>query len=81
MDNNLFVCGIFIDLQKAFRTTNHNILFHKLSHYGIRDLANSWFSSELPNKKQFFHNKWFKFRNTDLDMEYRRGLFWFPFCF
>ena len=39
MDNNLFVSKIFIDLQKAFGTIDHNILFHKLSHYRIRYLA------------------------------------------
>ena len=53
MDNNLFIGGTFIDLQKAFDTVDHNILLHKLSHYGIRDLANSWFSSYLSNRKQF----------------------------
>ena len=52
MDNNLFVCGIFIDLQKAFDTVDHNILFYKLSHYGITDLANSWFPSYLSNRKK-----------------------------
>lgn len=25
IDNKLFVCGIFIDLQKAFDATNHNV--------------------------------------------------------
>ena len=45
MNNNLFVCGIFIDLQKAFETIEHKTLIRKLSDYGIRDLANSWFSS------------------------------------
>ena len=34
MDNNLFSCGIFIDLQKAFDTVNHAILVKKLHFYG-----------------------------------------------
>ena len=46
----MFVCGV---LQKAFDTVDHNILLHKLSHYGIRDIANCWFSSYLSNRKQF----------------------------
>ena len=52
-DNKMFVCGVFFDLQKANDTVDHNILLHKLSHYGIRDIANCWFSSYLFNRKQF----------------------------
>ena len=48
----MFVCEVFVDLQKAFDTVDHNILLHKLSHYGIRDIANCWFSSYLSNRKQ-----------------------------
>ena len=40
-------------MQKAFDTVDYNILFYKLSHYGIRDLANSWFSSCFSNRMQF----------------------------
>ena len=53
IDNKLFVCGVFVDLQKASDTVNHNVLLHKLSHYGIRDIPSSWFSSFLSNRKQF----------------------------
>ena len=53
IDNKMFVSGVFVDLQKAFDTVDHNILLHKLSHYGIRDIANCWFSSYLSNRKQF----------------------------
>ena len=31
LDNNNFACGIFIDLQKAFDTVDHNILLQKLT--------------------------------------------------
>ena len=53
IDNKMFVCGVFVDLQKAFDTVDHNILLHKLSHYSIRDIANCWFFSYLSNRKQF----------------------------
>ena len=53
IDNKMFVCGVFVDFQKAFDTEDHNIFLHKRSHYGIRDTANSWFSSYLSNKKPF----------------------------
>ena len=53
IDNKMFVCGVFVDLQKAFDTVDHNILLHRLSHYGVRDIANCWFSLYLSNRKQF----------------------------
>ena len=53
IDNKMFVCGVFVDLQKAFDTVDHNILLHKLSYYGIRDIANYWFSSYLSDTEQF----------------------------
>ena len=53
IDNKMFVCGVFVDFQKSFDTVDHNILLHKLSRYGKRDIANCWFSSYLFNRKQF----------------------------
>ena len=52
MDNNLFSCGVFIDLQKAFDTVTHEILLSKLNHYGVRDIINNWFSSYLIGRSQ-----------------------------
>ena len=38
LDSGQFACGIFVDLQKAFDTVDHEILLKKLNHYGI-----SWY--------------------------------------
>ena len=49
---NSFSCGVFVDLEKAFDTVNHQILISKLKHYGLKDPAISWFSSYLSNRSQ-----------------------------
>ena len=43
LDDGEMECGVFIDLQKAFDTVNHEILLQKLKHYGIRSKQNDWF--------------------------------------
>jgi len=53
LDNHEKTIGVYLDLQKAFDTVNHDILIHKLSIYGIRGTTLTWFKNYLSNRKQF----------------------------
>ena len=53
LDENNFVCGVFIDLKKAFDTDDHQILVNKLHHFDIRGKCNEWLESFLTSRKQF----------------------------
>ena len=52
LDSKKIAAGIFVDLQKAFDTVNHEILIQKLNHYGVRGTVNKWFLSYLSNRSQ-----------------------------
>ena len=51
LDEGQIGCGIFLVLQKAFDTVEHEILLSKLDHYGVRGLTNNSFKSYLTARK------------------------------
>ena len=53
LDEVSFVCGKFVDLQKAFDTANQKTLLYKLE-YGIRGVCDDLFKSYLSHRIQFF---------------------------
>ena len=53
LDNGELVFSIFLDFSKAFDCVSHDVLLHKLSHYGIRGVALDWFKSYLSNRRQY----------------------------
>ena len=48
LDNDQFVCGVFINLQKEYNTVDHKTLLSK-----IKGIPYEWFKSYLPNRQQF----------------------------
>ena len=53
INNKKRALGIFVDFSKAFDTIQHNILIHKLEHYGVRERALELLINYLSNRKQY----------------------------
>ena len=70
IDDGMFGCRVFIDLQKAFDTVNHSILLRKMEHYGIRGTALNWFKSYSSERQQYVSVN----RNTSDQLEIPSGV-------
>ena len=51
LDKHNKVIGIYLDLQKASDTVNHDVLLHKL--HGIRGVALDWFRNYLSRRYKY----------------------------
>jgi hypothetical protein len=52
-EDKSYSVGVFIDLSRAFDCVNHKLLLDKLSAYGVRGNALSWFRSYLSRRQQY----------------------------
>ena len=52
LDNNEFAGSVFLYFAKVFDIIHHETPTKKLENYGIRKIANKWFSSYLQNRYQ-----------------------------
>lgn len=57
LENKHTPFNIYLDLSKAFDTINHDMLLHKLNHYGIKDDSSSYRLMEnyLTDRKQYVY--------------------------
>ena len=81
LDENKIVCGLFIDLQKAFDTVNHKILLKKLEHYGVRGIPNKLLESYLTNRKQSVSINGVTSNNTNINCGVPQGSVLGPLLF
>lgn len=53
LNNSEFLIAIYLDIAKAFDCMSHDIMLHKLWHYGIRGTEYQWFKSYLADRQLF----------------------------
>ena len=79
-DRSSYVCGVYLDLKKAFDTVNHKILLSKLHHYGIRSIANDWFKSFLANRTQYTNINGSNSNTEKVMYGVPKAQYWVCFC-
>ena len=66
LEQGNYVAGIFIDLEKAFDTVNHEILIDELYYYGFRGITQNLIKSFLSNRKQYVSINGFESKKLDI---------------
>ena len=80
LDQSKYGCGIFVDLQKAFDTVDHNITLGKLN-YGIRCVAYSWFECYLKDRKQYVSINGYNSKHLSVSLGVPQGFALGPLLF
>ena len=78
LDTGHYVCGIFVDLEKAFDTVNHKILCEKLTYYGLLGNLNNLIKSYLSDRKQYVSINGFDSHIKELNCGFFSRTFTFP---
>ena len=53
IDNGKITCSVFLELQKAFDSVDHEILLSQLEHYDVRGVPFTWFKTFLTQQHQY----------------------------
>ena len=67
------MCGIFVDVEKAFDTVDHEILCEKLNHYGVHGNVDKLIKSYLANRKQYVSLNGFDSQKKNIGCGLPRG--------
>ena len=75
IDNGEITRGVFLDLQKAFDTVDHEILLSKLEHYGIRGVPLNDLKLFSLNDTNMFPSKILYQKLSLINMVYHKARF------
>ena len=81
IDNGEVALTIFLDFAKAFDTVNHNILFKKRYHYGVRDLPLKWFDPIFQTEYKEYLLMELHLILLKFTVECPKAVSWGHFCF
>ena len=56
MDEGRYTGAVFVDLQKAFDTVDHQVLLNKLYSIGLDEMSLQWFESYLSERRIVYHD-------------------------
>ena len=66
LDRGEYVCGVFVDLEKAFDTVHHEVLCEKIKAFGLRGNVNNLLKSYLTDRNQYVSINGFDYDTRDV---------------